>query len=93
MLTLRSKNIVPEHDAQVEVSYKFKQSRMWVEPLILTGSFMLFFLACSLIVRLDSNATRGLKKSTTEKPTAGNGGGASSSIPVPASPSTSEDKK
>jgi len=55
VLTLRAKNIVGEHDAQVTVSYAFQQSRMLVEPLILVSSFFAFFVACSILARLDTS--------------------------------------
>ena len=55
VLTLKAKNIVGEHDAQVVVSYAFQQSRMLVEPLILVSSFFAFFIVCSMLARLDTS--------------------------------------
>ncbi len=54
MLNIRASNIVEEHKKQVVISYKFAQSRMLVEPLMLIISFFLFFIICSIIARLDS---------------------------------------
>ncbi len=51
MVIIRSKNLVEEHDQQVVVSYRFEQSRMYVEPLMLVGVFLAFFVLCMLLAR------------------------------------------
>ena len=66
VITLRALNTVEEHDGQIIVSYSFSRSRMLVEPLMLVGSFFLFFLVCSVASRLDANLGRGGGASASE---------------------------
>lgn len=63
MIILRAKNLVPEHDKQVHISYSFAKKRIYVEPLMLVATFFAFFLACSLLSRT-GGAPRKAKKST-----------------------------
>jgi Ribophorin I len=52
VLTIRSKNVVEEHEKHVVISYSFNKPRMLVEPGLLVMTYFCFFLLCSLIVRL-----------------------------------------
>jgi len=54
VIILKAKNLVEEHDKQVHISYKFSQPRMLVEPLMLVVSYLLFFIACSILGRTSS---------------------------------------
>lgn len=54
VIILHAKNLVPEHDKQVHVSYSFARPRMFVEPLMLVLTFLAFFVACSLLARTGS---------------------------------------
>ena len=61
VLVLRGKNLVPEHDKQVRISYTFVQKRMVVEPMMLVATFFAFFLVSSVLARTGA-AVKGLKK-------------------------------
>ena len=54
VLTLKASKVVPDHDEQIVITYSFDKPRMVVEPLMLIGSFLAFFLVCSLLVRIDT---------------------------------------
>lgn len=51
VIILHAKNLVPEHDKQVHISYTFNKPRMFVEPLMLVGTFFAFFLLCTVLAR------------------------------------------
>jgi hypothetical protein len=59
VLILKAKNIVEEHDKQVHISYSFSSSRMVVEPLMLVGIYLLFFLICSTLTRASAGVAAG----------------------------------
>lgn len=61
MIILHAKNLVPEHDKQVHISYTFARPRMFVEPLMLVLTYFAFFCVCSLLAR--SGAAPRVKKS------------------------------
>lgn len=52
VLTIRSKNVVEEHEKQIVISYSFNKPRMLVEPGLLVATYFCFFLFCSFIVRV-----------------------------------------
>ena len=54
VLTLKSKNIVEEHEKQIIISYKFNKPRMLVEPALLIATYFCFFLFCSFITRVNN---------------------------------------
>ena len=68
VLTLKSKNIVEEHEKQVVISYSFNKPRMLVEPGLLVMTYFCFFLFCSLIVRVSTDKN---KKKSDKKAEAG----------------------
>ena len=55
VLTLKSKNIVEEHEKQIIISYSFDKPRMLVEPGLLILTYFCFFLFCSFIVRVSGD--------------------------------------
>ena len=55
VLTIRSKNVVEEHEKQIVISYSFSRPRMLVEPGLLVATYFCFFLFCSFIVRVRSD--------------------------------------
>lgn len=59
VLTLKAKKLVPDHDEKIVVTYSFDKKRMIVEPSILVGCYFLFFVVCSVIVRLDASKLAG----------------------------------
>jgi oligosaccharyltransferase complex subunit alpha (ribophorin I) len=61
VLILRAKNLVPEHDKEVHISYSFKQQRMVVEPLMLVATFFFLFVVSTVIARSGA-AVQKLKK-------------------------------
>ena len=61
VLVLRARNLVPEHDKQVHVSYSFKQPRMLVEPMMLVSTFFVLFLLSTLLSRSGA-VVKGIKK-------------------------------
>jgi oligosaccharyltransferase complex subunit alpha (ribophorin I) len=63
VVIIKAKNIVPEHDGQMMISYTFNRSRMMVEPLMLVCSFFCFFLFCSVLARMGSDGKGKAKKS------------------------------
>lgn len=62
VIILHAKNLVPEHDKQVHISYTFSRPRMFVEPLMLVGTFFAFFVLCSVLARTGGTAPRASKK-------------------------------
>lgn len=62
VLTIKSKNVVEEHEKQIVISYSFDKPRMLVEPGLLVLTYFCFFLICSLIVRLSGDKTDKKKK-------------------------------
>eukprot|EP01041_Mallomonas_annulata_P011993 gene11993-25125_t len=56
VLTLKASKIVPEHEEQIVISYTFNKSSMAVEPIMLIGSFFLFFIVCCMLVRMDATS-------------------------------------
>lgn len=62
VLILRAKNLVPEHDKQVHISYTFAQRRMVVEPLMLVVTFFFLFLV-SMVIARSGEAVKSIKKS------------------------------
>jgi oligosaccharyltransferase complex subunit alpha (ribophorin I) len=60
VISLKSKNIVEEHDKKVTISYEFAQARMLVEPVMLVSGFLVFFFACIVLSRV-SNVSSNLK--------------------------------
>lgn len=59
VVILRAKNFVEEHDKQVEITYRFEQKRMIVEPFMLIVFYFSFFVLCSIVARFG-----GSKKTT-----------------------------
>jgi oligosaccharyltransferase complex subunit alpha (ribophorin I) len=51
VVVLRAKNLVPEHDKPVHITYTFAQKRMVVEPLMLVGTFFALFCVSILVSR------------------------------------------
>lgn len=62
VLTIKSKNVVEEHEKQIVISYSFDKPRMLVEPGLLVLTYFCFFLICSLIVRLSGDKKDKKKK-------------------------------
>jgi oligosaccharyltransferase complex subunit alpha (ribophorin I) len=62
VITLKAKNIVEEHDEPVTITYKFSNSRMIVEPLMLIVFYFSFFLICIVFARIDTGITKKEKK-------------------------------
>jgi oligosaccharyltransferase complex subunit alpha (ribophorin I) len=58
VVVLRAKNLVPEHDKQVHITYTFAQKRMVVEPLMLVGTFFAFFCVSILVSRTGAAVKR-----------------------------------
>lgn len=48
VLILKAKNIVEEHNEKVNISYSFAKNKIIVEPLMVVGSFFVFFLLVTL---------------------------------------------
>jgi len=59
VLTIKAKKLVPDHDEKIVITYRFEKTRMLVEPSILVGCYFLFFLVCSIVVRLDAGKLAG----------------------------------
>ncbi len=51
VLILKAKNIVEDHDKKVIISYNFPKNKIIVEPLMLVGSFFVFFVLLSIFAR------------------------------------------
>lgn len=66
VLTFKAKNVVPEHDGQVVITYTFDKTRMLFEPAVLISSFFLFFVCCMALTRLDASSASSTK--STSKP-------------------------
>ena len=66
VINLRAKNLVAEHSEGITISYRFQQTRMIIEPLMLVTSFLAFFVVCILLVRIDAT-TIGTTTITKEK--------------------------
>lgn len=58
VLILKAKNVVPEHDQQVVISYQFAKKKMIVEPLMLVGTFFVFFVLLSVFARGKSESKK-----------------------------------
>ena len=65
MLKVKAKNLVPQHNKQIVISYSFSRARMLVEPLLIVGTVFLLFAFCAVISRLD--AEKLLKASASVK--------------------------
>nr|GLL23226.1 dolichyl-diphosphooligosaccharide--protein glycosyltransferase subunit 1B [Ipomoea trifida] len=53
VIVLEKKNVVPEHNHPFQVHYQFNKIFMLAEPLMLTGAFFLFFVACTTYLQMD----------------------------------------
>lgn len=51
MIIIKAKNLVEEHNDQVEISYDFPKNKIYVEPLMLIGAFFGLFFVASFIAR------------------------------------------
>mmetsp|Transcript_13654 Transcript_13654/g.18686 ORF Transcript_13654/g.18686 Transcript_13654/m.18686 type:complete len:450 (+) Transcript_13654:22-1371(+) len=67
VIILKAKNIVPEHDKNVVISYKFSTSRMIVEPMMLVAVYLLLFIICSTVARTSSKSGDSKSSSSKEK--------------------------
>jgi len=57
VLILKAKNLVPEHDKQVTISYRFSKQRLFIEPSMLVIAFFVLFVITSLLNRTTAIAT------------------------------------
>ncbi len=48
---IKAKNLVEEHNDQVEISYDFQKNKIYVEPMMLVATFFGFFFVVSFIAR------------------------------------------
>eukprot|EP01087_Luapelamoeba_hula_P009825 TRINITY_DN2569_c0_g1_i1.p1 TRINITY_DN2569_c0_g1~~TRINITY_DN2569_c0_g1_i1.p1 ORF type:complete len:494 (-),score=72.63 TRINITY_DN2569_c0_g1_i1:95-1525(-) len=55
VLVLRKKNVVPEHNQFVQVSYRFSRSTMFQEPLMLVATYFFLFVLAMVYVRFSLN--------------------------------------
>ena len=62
MIILKGKNFVEEHDEVIVISYKFQSQRMYLEPLLLVGSYFIFFTIASIVARLDVSSKKSKDK-------------------------------
>jgi oligosaccharyltransferase complex subunit alpha (ribophorin I) len=53
VVVLKKHNLVPEHRVPLTITYDFDQNLMLVEPLLLVGTFFLFFVVSTILSRLD----------------------------------------
>ena len=67
VIILKAKNIVPEHDKNVVISYKFTSSRMIVEPMMLVAVYLLLFVICSTLARTSGKGGEGKSSSKDKK--------------------------
>uniref|UniRef100_A0AAV1T1P8 Dolichyl-diphosphooligosaccharide--protein glycosyltransferase subunit 1 n=1 Tax=Peronospora matthiolae TaxID=2874970 RepID=A0AAV1T1P8_9STRA len=65
VLILDKKNVVAAHNVPFEVTFDFPQYFMMHEPLLLVSAFLVFFLVCMLLFRLDFSIA---KKPVQKKP-------------------------
>lgn len=65
MLKVKAKNLVPQHNKQIVISYSFSRARMLVEPMLIVGTIFMLFAFFSVISRLD--ADKNVKASTSIK--------------------------
>lgn len=52
VIIFETANLVDESSSVVTVSYTFEPKRIYVEPLMLIGSFFGFFVVCSVLSRV-----------------------------------------
>jgi oligosaccharyltransferase complex subunit alpha (ribophorin I) len=56
VITMKAKNVVAEHDDEIVINYTFKQSRMYVEPMLVIGMIFILLVLSSIITFINSNS-------------------------------------
>jgi hypothetical protein len=51
VIIIKAKNLVEEHNDQVEISYDFAKNKIYVQPLMLVATFFGLFFVASFIAR------------------------------------------
>ncbi|GAB9474833.1 Dolichyl-diphosphooligosaccharide-protein glycosyltransferase subunit [Globisporangium polare] len=67
VLIISKKNVIAAHNVPFEVTFDFPQTFMLHEPLLLVGGFLVFFVICMLLFRLDMSLISSSKKSDANK--------------------------